>query len=241
MIYVRKGYNDMSMIDWAKHEVELACKGDPNDDGVLYAQACFQSALKAFESICNDDLTGFMVSCVRDILVRLLNGKPLTPIEDVPESWHDCLFADPKLKQDLQCVRMSSLFKQVHHDGTVRYRDVNRVVCTDQVSSTTWHNGLADRIVDEMFPITFPYCPESKPYKVRMNDYLTDRKNGDFDTVMYIDVTSPDGTVTPINRYFGETEDGWKELTSDEFTARYARHLERVRKEKEQEEKTDGV
>lgn len=31
MIYVRKGYNDMSMIDWAKHEVELACKGDPND------------------------------------------------------------------------------------------------------------------------------------------------------------------------------------------------------------------
>ncbi len=231
----------MNMTDWARREVELACKGDPKEDGVLYTQICFQSALKAFESICNDELTGFQVSFVRDILVRLLNRKPLTHIDDIPESWSPCLFVDKDLKEDLQCVRMSSLFKQVYHDGTVRYRDVNRVVCTDQVSSTTWHNGLADRIVDEMFPIKFPYYPADKPYKVRMNEYLTDRKNGDFDTVMYIDVTSPDGTVTPINRYFGETEDGWKELTSDEFTARYAQHLERVRKEKEQEGKSDGV
>lgn len=231
----------MNMTDWARREVELACKSDPKEDGVLYAQICFQSALKAFESICNDELTGFQVSFVRDILVRLLNRKPLTHIDDIPESWAPCMFVDKDLKEDLQCVRMSSLFKQVHHDGTVRYRDVNRVVCTDQASSTTWHNGLADRIVDEMFPIKFPYYPADKPYKVRMNEYLTDRKYGDFDTVMYIDVTSPDGTVTRINRYFGETEEGWKELTSDEFTARYAQHLERVRKEKEQEEKTDGV
>ena len=227
----------MNMIDWAKHEVELACNGDPNDDGVLYAQICFQSALKAFESICNDSLTGFQVSWVRDILVRMLNGKPLTPIEDVPESWAPSLWQDKKLKEEYQCVRMTSLFKNVHMDGTVTYQDVNRVICTDQVSSTTWHNGLADKIVNEMFPITFPYAPADKPYKVRMNEYLTNRKNGDFDTVMYIDVTSPDGTVTPINRYFGETEDGWQELTSDEFTARYAQHLERVRKEKE----ADGI
>ena len=232
----------MSMIDWARNEVSLACDHMTAEEREHdYAGVCFQTALKAFELICKESLTGFQVPQVQTILNRLISRKPLTPIEDVPESWHDCHFTDPMLKQDLQCVRMSSLFKQVSHDGTVRYLDVNRVVCTDQVSSTTWHNGLANRLIEEMFPITFPYFPESKPYKVRMNDYLTDRKNGDFDTVMYIDVTSPDGTVTPINRYFGETEDGWKELTSDEFTARYARHLERVRKEKEQEEKTDGV
>lgn len=230
----------MSMIDWARNEVSLACDHMTEEEREHdYAGVCFQTALKAFELICNESLTGFQVPQVQTILNRLISRKPLTPIEDVPESWSDeQLSSNDKI---FQCKRMSGLFKHIEDDGSVRFSDVDRVICTDQVSSTTWHNGLADRLIEEMFPITFPYFPESKPYKVRMNEYLTDRKNGDFDTVMYIDVTSPDGTVTPINRYFGETEDGWKELTSDEFTARYAQHLERVRKEKEQEEKTDGV
>ncbi len=38
------------------------------------------------------------------------------------------------------------------------------------------------RIIDKMFPITMPYMP-GRPIKVCCEDFLTDKKNGDFDTV----------------------------------------------------------
>ena len=47
----------MSMIDWAKREVEIACKHE-NPEFVVgsgefdYGCSCYESALKAYESVC---------------------------------------------------------------------------------------------------------------------------------------------------------------------------------------------
>ena len=42
----------MSLLDWAKNEIEIACKKErssaPNDE-FDYGCACYESALKAFE------------------------------------------------------------------------------------------------------------------------------------------------------------------------------------------------
>lgn len=59
----------MSTLDWAKREVEIACKRENPDrePGEWdYGCACYESALKAYRSI------------TRDILIRLMRSLPLT-------------------------------------------------------------------------------------------------------------------------------------------------------------------
>jgi hypothetical protein len=76
------------MSDWAKREVEIACKREAPDrkDGEWdYGCACYESALKAYQSLMEDGHSGFSFSLTRQILNRLIDGKPLTPIEDIPE------------------------------------------------------------------------------------------------------------------------------------------------------------
>lgn len=75
----------MSMMDWAKREVEIASKrerGDKPESEWDYGCACYDSALKAFESLCGDGHSGFSIGITKGILNRLIEGKPLTPIED---------------------------------------------------------------------------------------------------------------------------------------------------------------
>ena len=61
-------------------------------------------------------------------------------------------------ERNYQCKRMSSLFKYVYADGTVKYRDVDRyhgvnINCPD----AQYHSGLIDTVMDELYPITMPY------------------------------------------------------------------------------------
>ena len=101
------------MLDWARREVKIACerenpyrKGDEFD----YGCACYESALKAFKSLCEDGHSGFSIKMTQAILNRLLDGQPLTPIEDTDDVWTLC--TDFKDGSDVyQCNRMSSLFK----------------------------------------------------------------------------------------------------------------------------------
>ena len=228
----------MSMMDWAKKEVEIACKHEAPDrkDGEWdYGCACYESALKAYESLCNDGHSGMSWGFTKQILTRLMDGMPLTPIEDVPEVWSDELSAREDKGKQFQCKRMYSLFKYVHEDGTVTYSDTNRVSLHELITDTFWHSGMASKLVNEMFPITMPYRPSSKPYIVEAEEYLTDRKNGDFDTVAYLNIIKPDGEKIPINRYYADAEDGMQEITLQEFQKRYKMHLEREKREDEEE------
>lgn len=64
-------------------------------------------------------------------------------------------------------------------------------------------------------------------------EYLTDRKNGDFDTVGILKVIEPDGKTVEINRYFKDVPNGWEEIDLEEFKNRRAMHYERINNEKE--------
>ena len=228
----------MSMIEWAKREVEIACKRENPDrkDGEWdYGCSCYESALKAYESLCNDGHSGMSWGFTKQILTRLMDGMPLTPIEDVPEVWSDELSASEDKGKQFQCKRMYSLFKYVHEDGTVTYNDTNRVSLHELTTDTFWHSGMASKLVNEMFPVIMPYRPSSKPYIVEAEEYLTDRKNGDFDTVSYLNIIKPDGEKISINRYFADAEDGMHEITLYEFQKRYKMHLEREKREDEEE------
>ena len=75
----------MTMSEWAKREVEIACKKEnPKWDGKSfdYGCACYQSALKAYQSLCEDEHSGMSFNIAKNILIRLMEGNPLTPIID---------------------------------------------------------------------------------------------------------------------------------------------------------------
>lgn len=89
--------------------------------------------------------------------------------------------------------------------------------------------------MSELFPIYMPYVPCDKPYKVYTEDFLTDSKNGDFDTVGILYVITPQGDRIEINRYFkdGESDDipGYAEIAKEEYLERKSLANERVKSE----------
>lgn len=219
------------MLDWAKREVEIACKKEnPNrKEGEFdYGCACYESALKAFESLCEDGHSGFSIKMTQAILNRLLNVEPLTPIEDTDDIWNECSRSKDG-PEVYQCSRMSSLFKYVYADGTIKYNDINRVCCVNiNDPSTTYILGLVSEIINEMFPITMPYMP-GKPFRVYCEDFPTDRNSDGFDTVgIYYALKEENGEQKriEINRFFREGEPDesgkWIEISVEEYEKRRA-------------------
>ena len=222
----------MNMLDWARKEVEIACereKGNTSFGEWNYRCACYESALKAFESLIGDDHSGMSIGISQNILNRLTDGKPLTPIEDNDDAWKNHIYANYGSIVSYRCKRMSSLFKDIFADGTVVYTDVNRAYKVDiRNPNSSWHSSLIMRVVNEMFPITMPYMP-GEPIKVYCEDFLTHISNGDYDTVgMFYAIKTENGRPQriEINRYFREDSDGeWIEIDKKEYDERYERRI----------------
>lgn len=216
----------MSMQSWAEKEIEIACSREREASGVdnddwEYGCACYESALKAYKSLMGDGHSGFSIGLTKHILNRLINGQPLTPIEDTPDIWNISRFVDGDDKYTTyQCNRMGSLFKYVYADGTVKYKDNNFCYGVDiNDPNNAFSAGLVTKIIHEMFPITMPYSP-GKAIVVYCEDFLTDKKNGDFDTRGIFYAIKPDGEKIEINRFFKESKDGWDEIDETEYNER---------------------
>lgn len=52
-----------------------------------YGAMCYASALRAFESLVKDGRSGMSIGFTKQILNRLIDGEPLTPIEDTEDTW----------------------------------------------------------------------------------------------------------------------------------------------------------
>lgn len=210
---------------WAENEIDLACHHENPDrkDGEWdYGCACYESALKAFRSLCEDGHSGLSISLTKAILNRLIDNKPLLPIEDTDEVWIDISDTHGLKKSELnyQCKRTYSLFKTVYADGTVKYHDVDRNCGIDIKSNSSYTSSLISHIIDEMYPITMPYIPDDRPYEVYTEDFLSDPKNGDSDTVGILYLITPSFERVEINRYFKNTPNGYDEIDEAEYRAR---------------------
>ena len=234
----------MSMSEWAERECRIAC-GKENPDFNFdsndfdYGCSCYKSALKAYKSLMDDGHSGSSFGFTKNILIRLMEGHPLTPIEDkdfFSDELNDMAaeespqyLKDRGLKSSLQCPRMSSLFREETLDGKVKYHDVDRCIMVDvEQPSDTFSSG-SDRILDELFPITMPYMPPRNRYKIYTQTFLTDRKNGDFDTRALLYVITPDGERIDLNVY--KTDDGnggWKQITKEEYDALQEKRIDKL-------------
>ena len=80
-------------------------------------------------------------------------------------------------------------------------------------------------------------CRIVNPLKlIACKDLLTDRKNGDWDTLGILYAIMPDGNRVNINRFFKESENGWNEINIDEYNERIEKHQERIKREMEESE-----
>ena len=96
----------MSMKEWAESEIAIACKrerGDASEGEWDYGCACYESAYKAFLSLLEDEHSGMSIGFTKAILNRLIDGKPLTPIEDTPDVWNEVGDNQYQCKLNLHC------------------------------------------------------------------------------------------------------------------------------------------
>jgi len=209
----------MNMSTWAENEINIACKKEnPNWDGESfdYGIACYKSALKAYNSLLEDEHSGFSWNLTMNILERLMRHEPLTPIEDpdffngndiVNES--ESYLKEHDMKSSIQCPRMSSLFRNEYNDGYIEYTDVDRYYCFNiNNNKDTYSGGGAASIIDELFPITMPYYPPTGKYAMACEEFLVDSSMGDFDTKAYYYVITPNNDKVEINKFYKEIADG---------------------------------
>ena len=221
----------MSMLEWAKKEVELAKIIEAKDlkEGEFdYGGACYDSALKAFKSLTEDNHSGMSIKITKQILNRLIDGSPLTPIEDREDIWNEIT----RNKKDniiiYQCSRMSSLFKYVYENGKVTYSDIDRSYCFDSTKpDMRYSSGLVKNIIDEMFPIIMPYSPANERIKVCCEQFLYSPDGGDFDSVAILYVDDPDNKRINVSRYFKEEDNKWVEIEFTEHINRFQAYLTR--------------
>ena len=76
-----------------------------------------------------------------------------------------------------------------------------------------------------------PYMPNNEPDMIICDELLTDRKNGDFDTIAILYIRRSTGEKVEVNRYFKENEVSFTEISSEEYKERQRLHEERVKKE----------
>ena len=214
----------MSMLDWAKKEVELAKIIEAKDlkEGEFdYGGGCYDSALKAFKSLTKDGHSGMSIKLTQQILNRLIDGKPLLPIEDREDIWNEVT----RNKKDniiiYQCSRMSSLFKYVYENGKVTYSDIDRSYCFDITKpDMSYSSGLVKNIIDAMFPIIMPYSPANERIKVCCEHFLYSPDGGDFDSVGILYVDDPDNKRINVSRFFKEVDNEWVEISDVEYNTR---------------------
>lgn len=236
---------DSEMFSWAQKEVELAIesekKASDGTDDWKYGVGCYESAMKAYEALLEDNHSGMSIQITKSILNRLIDGKCLTPIEDTDDVWNDITDHGGETKdvKEYQCRRMSSLFKKVDKDGKVTYTDINRVSCIDISNpGMAYHNGFATRLVEKIFPIEMPYLAPMRPYKVFTEQLLFGDK-GDFDTIAYLYILLPDGQKIELNRYFKEENNQLVPMEKEEWDTRKAAKKAEAEAAKEEKKPED--
>ena len=229
----------MSIYNWAEQECRLACKREnPNFDfdsnDFDYGCSCYKSALKAYKSLIDDNHSGASFSFTRDILERLMRHEPLTPITDDDFKGGTLIYSDEDLasmglKSEIQCPRMSSLFRKETLDGKITYSDVDRAYCVNvENPSDTFSCGMETNIIDEMFPIQMPYLPKRGRYELYVQTFLTDKKNGDFDTRGVLYLITPDGKKIYINRFYTEKNGKMVEISKEEYDKLLEKRLYKI-------------
>lgn len=226
----------MSMIDWARREVSLIRDIEKRRLECWEFEEvaeCYDAALEAFESLLQPRPMYLDMDTTKNILNRLLNYKPLSPIEDIDDEWEDAVvIRESSGKQQVRYIhkRMESLYKYINANGSVGFIDLSQFQFVSLDSSALYPCDFLREVVGKMYPISMPYTPMDGPITVYVQQFLVDQRNKDFDTMMILYVVKPDGVRYDVNRYFRKGKGPWFEIGSNEYIKRLEKYLRRNKK-----------
>jgi hypothetical protein len=223
---------------WAEREVEIAIKKEQEggEDFSTYRIECCKAALSVYKMLLRQEHSGYSIQIVKSILNKLIDGKPLTPIEKDMDDWmligNDDV--DPSKPRELyQSTRMASVFKTIWKDGRVTYKDVDSVVCIDvdengEPTGNSYYSQEITNFVREKFPMRLPHTPGR--FKVYCETFLSHWKHGDYDTRKIIKIEKPDGETLIVDKYFKYDDDEFTEISEAEYLERKLNESIRAKK-----------
>lgn len=216
----------MTMTEWAEREIAAACKREnPNWDGKSfdYGCSCYQSALKAYNSLMDDGHSGYSFGMTKNILKKLLDNIPLLPITDKDffiderESLESSESLKKRgLKSSIRCPRRSSLFRKENFEGNIKYTDVDRYYCINAEKPSYTFISSITNFIDELYPISMPYTPSPTKFKVYVREWLTDNTHGDFDVQEVIGYEDQQGQWHDYSKLIYDDGNGLHEITDED-------------------------
>ena len=214
--------------EWANKEAEHVAKYVTMKYGNnIPMTKCYETvvneAVKLFNELEDLQHTEESKVMIKRFLSRLIEDKPLSPIEDRDDMWDE---VESPFEEDTGVEiyinkRLRTLFKRVDGDD-VSYHDGNRVTCINMLTGNNLTLSFVEDFIDRNYPIKFPYFP-TKKYIVKVKLFS---HNGSH--VMSIhNVIDPDGKITYFSKYYATNEKlEWKEITFHDFHNRLSKHME---------------
>ena len=148
-----------------------------------------------------------------DSLKKLADGRPIKPIEDLPEKWVK-ITDSHEYHSDYP-----NLTRRVYSHGTVEYSDSSRARKITTTSGTIWCSKLASKVADKYIPIQFPYVANAV-YVICTNYHDPSVDNSDFEYV-YVHCLfalgngSAGSKYIPVDKFY--SADGF-EITKGSYT-----------------------
>ena len=234
--------------EWANKEAEHVAKYVTMKYGNnIPMNKCYETvvneAVKLFNELEDLQHTEESKVMVKRFLSRLIEDKPLSPIEDKDDMWDEVgvntgedsevtLYINKRLRtlyrREVRDIKKDVLIEKTYHDPT-------RVTCINTINGKEVDLSLANDYVDEYFPIKFPYFPTDK-YIV--NVILFNHKNpledGGEDTICIESIIDPDHKVMVPDAYYvlNEKRD-WCKVHGSEYYKRFNEYYKNISKKPE--------
>ena len=234
--------------EWANKEAEHVAKYVTMKYGNnIPMTKCYEmvvnEAVKIFNELEDIQHTEESKVIVKRFLSRLIEDKPLSPIEDRDDMWDEVgshavedrevtLYINKRLRtlyrREVRDIKKDVLIEKTYHDPT-------RVTCINTIDGKEVVLSLVNDYVDEYFPIKFPYFPTDK-YIV--NVVLFNHKNpledGGEDTICIDTIIDPDHRVAFPGAYYALNEErDWCGIDSPEYYKRFNEYYKNMSKKPE--------
>lgn len=218
--------------EWANKEAEYVAKyvtmkyGNNIPMNKCY-EAVVNEAVKLFNELEDLQHTEESKVMIKRFLSRLIEDKPLSPIEDRDDMWDEVgvntgedsevtLYINRRLrtlyKREVRDIKKDALIEKTYHDPT-------RVTCINTIDGKEVILSLVNDYVDEHFPIKFPYFPTDKyTVGVTMFNHKNPLEDGEEDTICIKTIIDPDHKVAVPNAHYALNEKrDWCKIDGPEY------------------------
>lgn len=234
--------------EWANKEAEYVAKHVTMKYGNnIPMTECYEmvvnEAVKLFNELEDLPHTEESKVMIKRFLSRLIEDKPLSPIEDSGDMWDEVgshagedsevtLYINKRLRT-LYRREVRDIKKDVLTEKT--YHDTARVTCINTIDGKEVTLSLVNDYVDEYFPIKFPYFPTNKyVVEVIMFNHKNPLEDGGEDTISIETIIDPDHRVTFPGAYYALNEEHyWRRICSPECYKRFNEYYKNMSKKPE--------